>query len=254
MNDDLSDLPRLYRDLADWWPILSTPEDYAEEAEIYRQALLAASEIQITSLLELGSGGGNNASHLKSYFQLTLVDRSPEMLAVSQALNPECEHLQGDMRSVHLGRLFDAVFIHDAVVYMTTEDELRQALTTAYEHLRPGGAALFAPDYIRETFRPVTEHGGHDRGRRSLRYLDWTWDPDPADSSYEFFMVYVLREDDRVIACIPDMHQAGIFSRADWLRLMTEVGFEARALPFEHSEVEPGTTEIFVGRKPAVSP
>ena len=48
------------------------------------------------TVLELGSGGGNNASHLKAQFRMTLVDRSPGMLAVSRALNPECEHVEGD--------------------------------------------------------------------------------------------------------------------------------------------------------------
>jgi hypothetical protein len=33
-------LPKLYRQIADWWPILSTPEEYAEEAELYREVLV----------------------------------------------------------------------------------------------------------------------------------------------------------------------------------------------------------------------
>ena len=33
---------------------------------------------------------------------------------------------------------------HDAVAYMKTEDDLRQAIETAYVHCQPGGAALFA--------------------------------------------------------------------------------------------------------------
>ena len=53
------------------------------------------------------------------------------MLALSRTINPECEHLQGDMRSVRLGRAFDAIFIHDAICYMTSEDELLEALRTA---------------------------------------------------------------------------------------------------------------------------
>ena len=74
------------------------------------------------TLLELGSGGGNNASHLKTRFDCTLTDISPEMLALSRSLNPECEHLEGDMRTLRLGREFDVVFIHDAISYLTTED------------------------------------------------------------------------------------------------------------------------------------
>lgn len=155
-------LPRLYCDLSSWWPVLSAPEDYAEEAEFYQKTIIAACDSTPQTLLELGSGGGNNASHLKHTFTMTLVDLSPGMLTVSGSLNPECEHIQGDMRNVRLGRLFDAVLIHDAIVYMTTEDDLRRAIDTAFMHCKPGGAALFCPDYIRETFHSSTEHGGHD--------------------------------------------------------------------------------------------
>ena len=138
-------LPRLYRELSDWWPLLSAPEDYAEEAAWYRSAILEASQREVRTLLELGSGGGNNASHLKAHFEMTLVDLAAGMLAVSRELNPECEHVQGDMRSVRLERQFDAVFIHDAVDYMATKADLKAAMRTAYIHCAPGGVALFAP-------------------------------------------------------------------------------------------------------------
>ncbi len=82
--------PRLYDELASWWPLLSAPAEYAEEAEFYRKALVDACDRPPRSLLELGSGGGNNASHLKAHFdEMTLVDCSPAMLAVSRTLNPE---------------------------------------------------------------------------------------------------------------------------------------------------------------------
>lgn len=249
MNDQ-PELPKLYLELADWWPVLSAPEDYAEEAAWYRNALLSASKRNGRTLLELGSGGGNNASHLKKHFEMTLVDLSPGMLAVSQKLNPECEHVQGDMRSVRLGRQFDAVFIHDAIAYMTTEADLRSAIQTAYEHCAPGGVALFAPDDTKETFKPDTEHGGHDQASRSLRYLSWEWDPDPTDTTTNFLMVYVLRSGDDQVQVVEDMHICGLFPQADWLRIMAEVGFQPRSLPFEHSEVEPGTMRVFLGVKP----
>ncbi len=246
----MENLPKLYRELADWWPILSAPEDYAEEADFYRQALTSACSFPPRTLLELGSGGGNNASHLKKHFQMTLVDVSPGMLAVSQELNPECEHIQGDMRTLRLGRQFDVVFIHDAIVYMTSEEDLRLAIKTAYEHCNPGGVALFAPDHTRETFKPDTQHGGHDRGRRSMRYLEWTWDPDPDDTTYTSLMVYVLREGVDQIRCIHDRHTCGLFSSDFWLGVITEVGFRARSVPFEHSQMEPGSCKVFLGLKP----
>ena len=246
--------PKLYRELADWWQLLSAPSDYVEEAAFYQQALLEHCQRPAKTLLELGSGGGNNASHLKARFDLTLVDRAPDMLRVSRDLNPECEHVEGDMRSVRLGRQFDCVFVHDAVVYMTTEDDLRRAIETAFVHCRPGGAALFAPDHVRETFRPpVTDCGGHDGGGRGLRYLEWTTDPDPEDNTYTVDYVYLLRDRDGSTRVEREQHVEGLFARDDWLRLTAAAGFEPAVVPFDHSEIEPGTYELFVCRKPGAA-
>lgn len=42
MNSD-EGLPRLYRELSSWWPVLSAPEDYAEEASFYWRTVCSAS-------------------------------------------------------------------------------------------------------------------------------------------------------------------------------------------------------------------
>jgi hypothetical protein len=153
------------------------------------------------------------------------------------------------MRSVRLGRQFDAVFVHDAVSYMATEDDLRRAIETAFVHCRPGGAALFAPDHIREHFMPSTEHGGTDEGTRGIRFLEWSWDPDPADTTIVTEYVYAMRAKDGSVRIEQDRHISGLFSRADWLRLLTDAGFEPETIVFNHSELEPGTYEIFVARR-----
>jgi SAM-dependent methyltransferase len=242
------DLPRLYQELADWWPVLSTPEDYYEEAAFYQQALEQHAQRPIQTVLELGCGGGNNASHLKAFYKLTLVDLSPGMLAVSQALNPECEHLLGDMRDIRLNRCFDAVFIHDAIVYMRDPIDLLKAIQTASIHCASGGVALFLPDYVRETFHESVNHGGHDQGDRALRYLEWHFDPDPNDTEYESHMVYLLREADQPIRCVHDRHRMGLFSRNEWLALIGRTGFTPVRLPFIHSELE-YEGDVFLGLK-----
>jgi SAM-dependent methyltransferase len=243
-------MPKLYDELASWWPLMSPPADYAEEAAFYGDALAAACDRPPLTVLELGSGGGNNASHLKARFQMVLVELAPRMLALSRALNPECEHHQGDMRTVRLGREFDAVFVHDAVCYMTTEADLRMAMATAFAHCRPGGAVLFAPDHVRENFQPSTDHGGHDGGARALRYLEWTSDPDPADTTYLVDYAYLLRMPDGTVRVEHDRHVEGLFSRTDWLRWLVDAGFEPHVVPFDHSELEPGSYEVFVAKKP----
>jgi hypothetical protein len=49
-------LPSLYRELAVWWPILSIPEDYKDEAQFYQSVILSASSAIPKTMLELGSG------------------------------------------------------------------------------------------------------------------------------------------------------------------------------------------------------
>lgn len=245
-------LPRLYTDLASWFHLLTAPSDYAEEASTYWEMLVGACGRPPRTMLELGSGGGNNASHLKAHTQLTLVDLSPAMLDISRAINPECEHIQGDMRWVRIGRIFDAVFVHDAVMYLTTEADLHSLFETAYLHCAPGGAVLVVPDCVRETFRQGTNHGGHDGDGRSLRYLEWTWDPDPADSTYTVDFAYLLRERDGSVQALQDRHTFGLFSHSTWLDLMTAAGFEASVAPFVHSQVDAGLTEMFIGRRPSL--
>jgi SAM-dependent methyltransferase len=245
----VDEVPRLYGEFAEWWPLLSAPQEYVEEAADYARLILEAVP-DAREVLELGSGGGNNASHMKALFSLTLVDRSPQMLEVSRGLNPECEHVEGDMRSVRLGRTFDAVFVHDAIAYMTTEEDLRALFATAFEHCRPGGVALFVPDIVSETFEPATDHGGHDGPDRALRYLEWTWDPDPSDTTHRMDLTYVFHEPDGSVHVEFDEHVCGLFPRATWVELIELAAFEVRAVPLTHDERPVGAEGFLAVRRP----
>jgi hypothetical protein len=165
---------------------------------------------------------------MKHAFDMTLVEPSDPMRENSLMLNPECEHLPGDMRYVRLGRTFDAVFLHDAVMYMTTEDDLRAALETMAVHLAPGGVALVAPDATRESFSEATEHGGgEDENGRQARYLEWTLPPEPGETTYEVHYAFLLRDADGVVSVVHDVHREGLFPRATWVRLFQEIGLGA---------------------------
>jgi SAM-dependent methyltransferase len=239
---------RFYGDWATWWPLISPVEDYASEAA-YLARLLRAADPSVTTVLELGSGGGHNAAHLKRDFRMTLTDLAEDMLALSRRLNPECEHIQGDMRSLRLGRTFDAVFVHDAVDYMTTEEDLSAAMATAFVHCRHGGIALFVPDHVRETFEPDTDHDGRDDAcGRGVRYLQWTYDPDPTDTSVVTEYAFLFREADGRVAAHHETHRTGLFDRATWLRLLGDAGFVATRI-VEETDEDRTPRDIFVGRK-----
>jgi SAM-dependent methyltransferase len=243
------DGPKLYGELAGWFHLVTAPEEYEEEAGIYQSLLVEVAGRSAKTVLELGSGGGNNASHMKQRFTMTLTDPSPEMLEISRGLNPECEHIEGDMRTLRLGREFDAVFVHDAIDYMTTVEDLRRAIETAFVHCRPGGGALFVPDYVRERFGPRTDHGGNDREGRGARYLEWVWDPDPDDDTYVTDFAYLLRDRDESVRVEHDRHVCGVFARPTWLELLEGAGFRAqtRIVHLSEEEIAP---EAFIATRP----
>jgi hypothetical protein len=245
----------MYDGLAPWFHLLTPPSDYVDDAALVMAQLRATVEGPLDTLLELGSGGGNTASHLSRELALTLADVSPGMLALSRTINPNTVHVPGDMRTLRLGRTFDAVLIHDAICYLTSATDLRAAMVTAWEHLRPGGAAVLMPYHVRETFRPGTDHGGEDDiagpdggQARGLRYLEWTTDPDATDTTYQVDYAIMVRDTDGSVRLHHDRHIEGLFPRQTWLDLMADVGFEARPVA--------GTADgdAFVGKRPVRSP
>jgi SAM-dependent methyltransferase len=229
--------------------LLTAPEDYAVEAAHYEQLALGACP-DAETLLELGSGGGNNASHLKHRFSCTLTDLSPEMLALSETLNPDCEHLVGDMRSLRLGRSFDVVFVHDAVMYLTSEADLAACAETAFLHLRPGGVALFAPDCTLEGYVPSTSHGGHDgETGRSLRYVEWTHPVEPGSSVGVVDFGVLLREADGTTRVVHDRHLFGLFPERTWVETLEAAGLDVTVMPGDPASEET-PQPVFVAVRP----
>jgi SAM-dependent methyltransferase len=242
----------IYDELVSWYPLLDPLDDHEEEVAGYAAILRQALGEGRHRLLELGAGAGHNAFFLKREFDCTLTDIAPTMLAASRRSNPDCEHVEGDMRTLRLERTFDAVFVHDAVVYMTSEADLCAAAQTAVLHTRPGGASLFAPDTDRESFGEYSQLHENEEGDRALRCLEWSWDPDPNDDTYTVEYALLLR-DGREMRAIHDRHVEGLFSKATWRRVLESVGFEVELMTRPH---EPGvplagyTLDCFLCRRP----
>ena len=260
---------RLYNDLAWLWPIVSPPAEYIAEAaqwrEIIRSRLPSVSGSgrgtaagrgrrggsggsSLLSLLDLGCGGGHLLSHLTPDFVTEAVDLSPPMLELSRRLNPQTQHHIGDMRSIRLGRAFDVVAIHDAINYMLTEADLAAAMATAAAHLKPGGLALLAPDWLRDTFAgpKVIDWTRSDRAV-DITFIEYIADPDPTDSVIESVFLFIINRDGR-ITVEQDRHLSGLFAESVWRRLLSEAGLTAELVATEGYEGGFGET-LFVCRR-----
>ena len=238
---------RIYDDLTPWYRLIDPPQDHQDEAAAYTRALTGAISGRAETLLELGAGAGHNALFMKHRFRCTLTDISPRMQSLSREINPECEHLPGDMRTLRLGREFDAVFVHDAICYITTRDDLARVAETAFVHTRAGGAALFAPDYVRERFQETSNPLAFDDGGRALRGVEWAWDPDPSDTHYRVDYAFLLRDGGTVTA-VHDVHDEGVFPIAAWMDVLQAAGFDVTLV--ERPLDEDGQTDrVFLGRR-----
>jgi hypothetical protein len=222
---------RLYRDLADLWPLISPPEDYAAGARHWRQALRSKLGSGRHEILDLGVGGGNHLSHLCGDFKATAVDLSPEMLRLSIKLNPGVDHHLGDMRTVRLGKKFKAVIIHDAINYMLTETDLKATFATSAAHLQAGGVLITSPDHFRETFRNArVESVTRSDGETELTFIEFVHDPDPGDTVIESIMFYLIRTGG-TLRIEQDRHISGLFPLHTWLDLMQKAGFFVEQYP-----------------------
>lgn len=243
----------LYSTLAPWYRLLTPLEDYAEEAEVFRGLLLEVLGPPPAGgkwrLLELGAGAGHNAHHLADTFDLTLTDLSPEMLALAAEACPDARRVVGDMRDLRLGETFDAVFVHDAVSYLVSEDDVRAMLATARAHLRPGGALLVCPDYVEETFAPEDDVEGGDEGDRSLRCLSWVFQA-PGVPGYLVDLVFVLREGVAPPTVVQERHHEGLHARAAWTRMLAAEGFAWAGPRAWRTEGVDRDLDVFLARAP----
>ncbi len=221
---------RMYGELAHLWQQISAPEEYAEEASELRELIFdllkAGPDPFRPTLLEFGSGGGNALSHLTPFMDTVATDTSTDMLAVSEQINPGAEHIVGDMRSMRLGRKFDAVVVLDAVSYMLTEDDLRGTFETARAHLNPGGVFIAGPDWL-EGITPVPNISCKLGKQGELSYAEFVHDPDPNDSSIELVFTFYVPQGDGSVKVEEDRHRHGIFPLQTWLLAMRDAGFEA---------------------------
>ena len=237
---------RLYYDLAYLWPIISPPEEYGSEARVFAEIVHDELGPGRHRLLELGVGGGHNLFHLTARFECTAVDLSPDMLALSQGLNPGVEHHVGDMRSIRLDRVFDAVLVHDAASYLLTEQDLQTTFATAAAHLLPGGVLMVAPDWVQETFPDGWVYDwDRKQGDIEVNIQEVMVDPDPADTQVESTYTYTIKKEGETTVEV-DTHITGLFPLNTWSGLMGQAGFSVEVRPLPPNEGGYGSW-LFIG-------
>ena len=223
----------MYSDFAWTEHIIAPPEDYVEETNLFSKVIKEHSKIEARTLLHLGCGAGGNDYTFKRHFKVTGVDISENMLEIARNLNPEVTYFYGDMRKIRLKECFDAVAIPDSIGHMTTLEDLRKAILTAYKQLKPGGVLLIVT-LISEEFRENNFVYTGSKGDVEVTIFENNYAPDPAGTTYEATGVYLIRRKGKL-----EIHSEtvtiGLFKLATWLDLLKEIGLEVNQMKLEHS-------------------
>ena len=134
---------------AHYYDELYRDKDYAAECDFLEALFRAHGTGAVRNLIELGCGTGGHAIPLAQRgYRVTAVDRSSEMVGLARRKADPAgvviEFACADLRSLELGRRFDAVISMFAVVsYQTAPADLLAAFATARRHLEPGGLFVF---------------------------------------------------------------------------------------------------------------
>jgi SAM-dependent methyltransferase len=224
---------RVYGDLAWTEHILAPPEDYKEEADLFSKIIREHSKIEVRTLLHLGCGAGGHDHTFKKHFKVTGIDISENMLELARELNPDVAYFIGDMRIAKLDERFDAVAIPDSIGHMTTEEELRKAVRTADEHLKPGGVLLIVTP-VKEEFRENNFVYTGAKGDVKITLFENNSIPDPEGTTYKATVVFLIWRKGK-LEIHSDTDVLGLFELDAWHTLLKDFSFDIKQIKLSHS-------------------
>jgi SAM-dependent methyltransferase len=180
----------------------------------------------LRTLLHLGCGAGGYDGVFKQHFAVTGVDISRGMLDMARLRHQDIEYIEGDMRTVRLGREFDAVAIPDSIDYMGSLPELRMAIETAVTHLKPGGILLVVGK-TKEIFRDNNFVYTGEQEDLHVTLLENNYINRYRPHTYEATLVYLIRRRGE-LTIHTECHMLGLFSQAVWEKVFTEAGLSVQ--------------------------
>lgn len=220
-----------YNELAWTDKLLADSGDYEDEVMIYVDLINNAAAEPPRTLLHLGCGAGGHDGIFKRHFSVTGADISRGMLNIARTDHPDIEYLEDDMRTLRLGRQFDAVIIPDSIDYITSLNDLRKTIQTAALHLNPGGAFLVTAK-TRETFKCNNfAYTGEKNGVHVTLLENNYVNPDHPDI-YEAYLVYLIRHQGE-LTVHTDHHMLGLFSLTEWEQIFREAELDMSRTPLD---------------------
>ncbi len=218
-----------------YYDLLYHDKDYGHEVE-YTASTLRGLDPQIRDILEFGSGTGRHGRLLaQEGFRVHGIDKSDAMLSVANAerscektLRGSFEFQKGDVRTIRLQQLFDAVVsLFHVVSYQVSDSDVYSTFSNASRHLRPKGVFLFDVWHAAAVLaqRPVVRVKRAQHENLSLIRIA---EPalDTKTCSVDVRYTIILKSADECVTVFEERHKMRYFSAADIDHFAEKTGFE----------------------------
>ncbi len=205
-------------------------KDYPAEAEELHRIIQDASPAAQT-LLDVACGTGAHLVEMQRWYAVEGVDLSPAMLAVARTRLPGIPLREGDMRTLDLGKTFDAVTcLFSSIGYMTDPADLRAAIARLAAHVAPGGVLIVdgwvRPGQWRDNFRPDSPDVASDDEVTVVRLSYGR-----RDGSITELEMHHLVQTDAGIDYFMEPHRLRLTETDEYVSAVTDAGLEARVIP-----------------------
>ncbi|MGA5035531.1 class I SAM-dependent DNA methyltransferase [Streptomyces capoamus] len=201
----------------------SRGKDYRAEAAVVA-GLVRARNPEADSLLDVACGTGAHLRHFAGLFgKVEGLELSEAMLTMARAAVPAAVLHGGDMRTLSLGRSYDAITcMFGSIAYLQDTDELASTLRSFEEHLTPGGVVAVDPWWFLET--SLARHVSGDTvtvGERTLTRVSYT-EREGRTSKMEVH--YVVADPGSGVQHFAEEHVLTLFTRAEYEEAFTRAG------------------------------
>ena len=217
-------------------------KDYPAESEALHAIIQEASPGART-LLDVACGTGAHLEILRRWYEVEGADLSPEMLEVARRRLLDVPLHVADMRTLDLGRKFDAVTcLFSAIGYVTELADMRSTIRRLADHVAPGGV-LIVDGWVRPEDWGDDYRGGPDVAADDETMVVRLSFSRRAGSITEMDLHHLVRDADG-IEHFSEHHRLALVPTEEYMAAFESAGLRARILPYMASR------DRVVGTKP----
>ena len=219
----------MYAEMARYYDRIYAFKDYAEEARKIEAIVERELRTEGRRLLDVACGTGLHLEYLRSHFEIEGLDLCPELIDIAHERLPEVTFHVGDMRSFVLDDRYDILTcLFSSIGYMTTIEDLRQAIAQMVSHLVPGGVLIVEPWFEPEAWQANTVHGIYiDDPELKIARINTSF----VDGRVSIFNLHHLIGTPEGTQHVVEHHEMGLFTVDEMTEAFTAAGVDVQYDP-----------------------